>query len=46
MGLRSVNIGYAERKINQSAIQAIKKGNNLTRPSFIEQKPQNYSPQQ
>ena len=36
MGLRSVNIGYAERKINQSAIQAIKKGNNLTRPSFIE----------
>ncbi len=36
MGLRSVNIGYAENKINQSAISQINKGNNLTRPSEIE----------
>jgi len=38
MGLRSVNIGYAESSINNSAISAIKKGNNLTRPSIIELK--------
>ena len=36
MGLRSVNIGYAENSINNAAIKAIKKGNNLTRPSLIE----------
>ena len=36
MGLRSVNIGYAESLINNAAIDAIKKGNNLTRPSIIE----------
>ena len=36
MGLRSVNIGYAESAINNAAIKAIKKGNNLTRPSMIE----------
>ena len=36
MGLRSVNIGYAENSINNAAINAIKKGNNLTRPSLIE----------
>ena len=36
MGLRSVNIGYAENSINNAAIEAIKKGNNLTRPSNIE----------
>ncbi|MDC0519370.1 glutamate-1-semialdehyde 2,1-aminomutase [Candidatus Pelagibacter ubique] len=36
MGLRSVNIGYSETKINQAAIIAINKGNNLTRPSLIE----------
>ena len=36
MGLRSVSIGYAENKINQSAISQINKGNNLTRPSEIE----------
>ena len=38
MGLRSVNIGYAEDSINNAAINAIKKGNNLTRPSIIELK--------
>ena len=38
MGLRSVNIGYAENLINNAAIKAIKKGNNLTRPSIIELK--------
>ena len=38
MGLRSVNIGYAENSINNSAIEAIRKGNNLTRPSLIELK--------
>ena len=31
MGVRSVNIGYAENSINNAAIDAIKKGNNLTR---------------
>ena len=38
MGLRSVNIGYAENSINNAAIDAIKKGNNLTRPSTVELK--------
>ena len=38
MGLRSVNIGYAEKSINKAAINAIIKGNNLTRPSLIELK--------
>ena len=38
MGLRSVNSGYAESSINNAAIDAIKKGNNLTRPSTIELK--------
>lgn len=38
MGLRSVNIGYAENLINNAAIDAIKKGNNLTRPSMVELK--------
>ena len=36
IGLRSVNIGYAENSINAAAIQQINKGNNLTRPSNIE----------
>jgi glutamate-1-semialdehyde 2,1-aminomutase len=36
MGLRSVGIGYANKRINQAAIDAIKKGNNLTRASLIE----------
>ena len=38
MGLRSVNIGYAEKAINNAAIDGIKKGNNLTRPSTVELK--------
>jgi glutamate-1-semialdehyde 2,1-aminomutase len=38
MGLRSVNIGYAIKEINDAAIIGIKKGNNLTRPSLIELK--------
>jgi glutamate-1-semialdehyde 2,1-aminomutase len=36
MGLRSVGVGYANKRINQAAIDAIKKGNNLTRASLIE----------
>ena len=36
MGLRSVNIGYAEKTINNAAIKQINNGNNLTRPSNIE----------
>ena len=36
MGLRSVNIGYSEKKINEAAYRQIIKGNNLTRPSQIE----------
>lgn len=36
MGLRSVNIGYSEKYINDGAIKQIKLGNNLTRPSFVE----------
>ena len=38
MGLRSINIGYSEEKINRAAIEGINKGNNLTRPSTIELK--------
>lgn len=36
MALRAVNIGYAEAEIDVAAIEQIKKGNNLTRPSMIE----------
>ena len=36
MGLRSVNIGYAEKKINNAAIKEINKGNNLSKPSEVE----------
>jgi glutamate-1-semialdehyde 2,1-aminomutase len=36
MGLRSVNIGYSERDINQGAKDEIDKGNNLTLPSLTE----------
>ena len=38
MGLRSVNIGYAEPAIDRAAFFGIKSGNNLTRPSSIELK--------
>lgn len=36
MALRAVNIGYAEDEIDVAAIEQIKNGNNLTRPSMIE----------
>ncbi|MBS1488883.1 MAG: glutamate-1-semialdehyde 2,1-aminomutase [Bacteroidetes bacterium] len=36
MGLRSVNIGYANREIADAAFAEIMKGNNLTRPSLTE----------
>lgn len=36
MGLRSVLIGYAEEQIDNKAIEYLKKGMNLTRPSMIE----------
>ena len=36
MALRAVNIGYSEKLINEAAINQIKLGNNLTRPSNIE----------
>lgn len=38
MGLRSVGIGYSQNEIDYAAIQAIKLGNNLTKPSTIELK--------
>ena len=41
MGLRSVNIGYSEKEINNAAIKQINNGNNLTRPSLIELKAAN-----
>ena len=36
MALRAVNIGYAEEDIDGAAIDQIRNGNNLTRPSMIE----------
>jgi glutamate-1-semialdehyde 2,1-aminomutase len=36
MALRAVNIGYAEDVIDNAAIEQIRNGNNLTRPSTIE----------
>ena len=36
MALRAVNIGYAEDEIDTAAIEQIRNGNNLTRPSIIE----------
>jgi glutamate-1-semialdehyde 2,1-aminomutase len=36
MALRAANIGYAEDEIDAAAIEQIKSGNNLTRPSMIE----------
>ena len=38
MGLRAVNIGYDEKDISNAAVQQIKNGNNLSRPSIIELK--------
>jgi len=36
MALRAVNLGYAEEEIDAAAIEQIKNGNNLTRPSMVE----------
>jgi glutamate-1-semialdehyde 2,1-aminomutase len=36
MALRAVNVGYAEDEIDAAAIEQVKRGNNLTRPSLIE----------
>lgn len=36
MALRAVNLGYAEDEIDNAAIEQIRAGNNLTRPSTIE----------
>lgn len=36
MALRSVNLGYANDRINKAALEQMKFGNNLTRASFIE----------
>ena len=36
MGLRSVNIGYADETVNNAVISAINLGNNLTRASYLE----------
>ena len=36
MALRAVTVGYAEDEIDNAAIEEIRRGNNLTRPSMIE----------
>lgn len=36
MALRAVCLGYADSRVNDSAIEQIQYGNNLTRPSLIE----------
>lgn len=36
MGLRSVILGYANEEVNKKVIEAIYRGNNLTRPSTLE----------
>jgi glutamate-1-semialdehyde 2,1-aminomutase len=36
MALRAVTLGYAFPSVNEAAIEGIRKGNNLTRPSLIE----------
>ena len=36
MGIRAVNLGYAESEIDEAAILQIRSGTNLTRPSLIE----------
>ncbi len=36
MALRAVNVGYAEEEIDAAAIEQIRNGNNLTRPSLVE----------
>jgi glutamate-1-semialdehyde 2,1-aminomutase len=36
MALRAVTLGYSDPRVNQAAIDALQKGNNLTRASLIE----------
>lgn len=36
MGLRAVNLGYAEKEIDEAVIKQIRNGTNLTRPSLVE----------
>ncbi len=36
MGLRSITLGYADKRVNEAAIAQINNGNNLTRASLIE----------
>lgn len=36
MALRAVNLGYANKAVNEAAIKQIEYGNNLTKPSLIE----------
>lgn len=36
MSLRAVTLGYSEPSVNAAAIDAIQKGNNLTRASYVE----------
>jgi glutamate-1-semialdehyde 2,1-aminomutase len=36
MGLRAVNLGYAESEIDEAVVKQIRNGTNLTRPSLIE----------
>ena len=36
MALRSVTLGYANKRVNEAAIMQIKNGNNLTRASIVE----------
>lgn len=36
MALRAVNLGYANEQIDNAAIEQIRNGNNLTKPSLIE----------
>ena len=36
MALRAVNLGYANKQVNQAAFEQIEYGNNLTKPSLVE----------
>jgi glutamate-1-semialdehyde 2,1-aminomutase len=36
MALRAVSLGYAEDSVDEAAIEQIRNGNNLTRPSIVE----------
>ena len=36
MALRAVTLGYANKEVNEAAMEGMMKGNNLTRASVIE----------